>query len=274
MLASACLPRRASEPVPAAVEQPVRGGFSSIRHAEIRPEICPSPVHNADAPVLTHPFVLDPGKFPFLSHSPGDEWVFFPAARSATRRWLWDVSGFENVLGSGCKCHCGIVVILSFLPAWPCPHVPARSRRPGGLGRLGRASVAPLWSPRGSVYWGWPCRCHSPQAPWWESAPLPHGAQPRSPAHGDCTSGIGDSRGQTNSTKAVSTSRRSTGLSDQLKSARMLLPVRCALQRGTAGTASGLALPPSAAPWGWPFLTWLALQEMGRVAKAHLCFQS
>lgn len=148
MLASACLPRRASEPVPAAVEQPVWGGFSSIRHAEIRPEICPSPVHNADAPVPTHTFVLDPGKFPFFSPSLGDERVFSPAASSATRRWLWDVPGFENVPGVrlqmslGQQGHSVLSASLAMSPA-----VPTRSQCLGGLGTLGGASVAPLLSP-------------------------------------------------------------------------------------------------------------------------------
>lgn len=120
MLASACLNRRASEPVPAAVEQPVRGGFSSIRHAEIRPEICPSPVNNADAPLLTHPFLLDPGKFPFLSHGPGGMRGF-----SLQQQGLPPDGGcgmrqdLRTFLGTGCKCRCDIMVILPFLSAWP-----------------------------------------------------------------------------------------------------------------------------------------------------------
>lgn len=116
--------------------------------------------------VLIHPFVLSPGKFPFLYHSLGDERVCSPAARSATRRWLWDVSGFAKVPG----------ISLQMLNVGPWSSFP------------GRASVAPccslVHSPEQSGQVGQRyCRCHcslrSPQGPWCESVHLLHGAQPR-----------------------------------------------------------------------------------------------
>lgn len=71
--------------------------------------------------------------------------VFSPAARSATRRWLWDVSGFENIPGIRLqmslrhRSHPVLSASLALSPA-----VPTGGQCQGGLGALGRASVAPL----------------------------------------------------------------------------------------------------------------------------------
>lgn len=113
--------------------------------------------------VLIHPFVLNPWKFPFLYHSLGDEWVCSLAARSATRRWLWDVSGFAKVPG----------ISLQMLNMGPWSSFPFLQPRHVQLCpcqepvSVGRASMAPccslVHSPEQSGQVGQRyCRCHCP----------------------------------------------------------------------------------------------------------------
>lgn len=124
--------------------------------------------------VLIHPFVLNPWKFPFLYHSLGDEWVCSLAARSATRRWLWDVSGFAKVPGISlqmlnmgpwssfpflqprhvqlCPCQEPVSVGLWVEPAWP--HAAPLSIALSRVAKWGNATAdvtAPYGHPRTMV---------------------------------------------------------------------------------------------------------------------------
>jgi len=95
--------------------------------------------------VHIHPFVSDPGKFPFLYHSLGDERVFSPPCHQTGAMGCVRISEHSGDLLANVDR--GTVVIPSFPPAWARPPAPLPGASACAATRLWAEPVWPHAAP-------------------------------------------------------------------------------------------------------------------------------